>query len=342
MGKRVWRQTFGAGAGTTWFLYSDEGLIQELASANLEIRTYGWNVEGLWGTDAIWQKDVNGTFLAHNDHLYTTDVLTNASDGDKAWGATREAFGKTNVQANSETEYLLRFPGQWADKDAGFHQNWWREYNKIEGKYISHDPMLLLEKYEYGSQNPIGSFDLTGLFSSKYNYKRHIQITEVAYRRTSPCVPREGETIKWSNDYDFAPHSQDIDRAFTHAMTPADKELEPSTDGFGDVRYSLRIVPRMSKAEAKSRWLGFIWENMASCKSKELGFALHALQDSFSPAHADFALWDGGLSKYQIPSLYHIWVDTVIPWEIFDRAVDASASLIKAQSRICNNCPCRE
>ena len=112
MGRRIWRQT---SAETTWFLYSDEGLIGEYTTAGARIREYGWNPGGLWGTDTVWQKDANGTFLAHNDHLYTTDVLTKATDGSTAWRAVRESFGKTAVQPGALTTYLMRFPGQWED-----------------------------------------------------------------------------------------------------------------------------------------------------------------------------------------------------------------------------------
>jgi YD repeat-containing protein len=117
MGRRIWREANGQ---VTWFLYSDEGLMQEISGSNTDIRTYGWNPGGLWGTDTVWQKDANGVFLTNNDHLYTTDYLTKATDGTIAWSATRESFGKTRVVEGAQTEYLMRFPGQWEDEVAGF------------------------------------------------------------------------------------------------------------------------------------------------------------------------------------------------------------------------------
>jgi RHS repeat-associated protein len=163
MGRRIWRQ---AGAEITWFLYSDEGLIQELASANSEIRTYGWNPGGMWGTDTVWQKDTNGVFLSNNDHLYTTDVLTGAVAGVKSWGGVRESFGKTTVQAGSATTYLMRFPGQWEDGVGGFNQNWNREYKYVEARYYEQDPALyVLGKlpYAYVNAAPVSGFDPSGL-----------------------------------------------------------------------------------------------------------------------------------------------------------------------------------
>jgi RHS repeat-associated protein len=164
MGRRVWRE---AGSVTTWFLYSDEGLIEELASATNTIRTYGWNPGGLWGTDTVWQKDANGTFLTNNDHLYTTDLLTKATDGAVAWSGLREAFGKTSVRPEAATEYLIRFPGQWEDSVGGFNQNLMRHYNSLKGRYLEADPSGLssINLWSYTDGQVITRMDPLGLIS---------------------------------------------------------------------------------------------------------------------------------------------------------------------------------
>jgi RHS repeat-associated protein len=166
MGRRVWRE---AGSQITWFLYSDEGLIEELNSATNTIRTYGWNPGGLWGTDTVWQKDANGTFLTSNDHLYTTDLLTKATDGAVAWSAMRESFGKTSVRPEAATEYLMRFPGQWEDDVGGFAQNWWREYSLVIGGFRQGDLIDIdlgwKSIYVYGGAKPLTNFDYAGMFA---------------------------------------------------------------------------------------------------------------------------------------------------------------------------------
>jgi len=174
MGRRIWRQTFGAGAGTTWFLYTDEGLIQELASANSEIRTYGWNPGGMWGTDTVWQKDANGVFLSNNDHLYTTDALTGALNGNKGWAGIRESFGKTTVTLNVGTEYLMRFPGQWEDGVGGLAQNWNREYTNATGRYLTSDRLgrtAGLNFFSYSGLSPVVYFDFDGQKPCNCNLK---------------------------------------------------------------------------------------------------------------------------------------------------------------------------
>jgi RHS repeat-associated protein len=169
MGRRIWRETFGADASTTWFLYSDEGLIGEYNQNGAAVREYGWNPGGLWGTDPLWQKDASGVYLAHNDHLFTTDKLTKAFDGRVSWTAVREAFGKTAVAADSQVTYLLRFPGQWEDGVGEFSQNWWREYGVDFGRYLEVDLLDATtgtpNKYVYAIGAPITIFDNEGLLA---------------------------------------------------------------------------------------------------------------------------------------------------------------------------------
>jgi RHS repeat-associated protein len=178
MGRRIWRE---AGSEITWFLYSDKGLLGEYQTNGTAIREYGWNPGGLWGTDPVWQKDQNGTFLAHNDHLYTTDVLSKASDGTIAWSAEREAFGKTTVSSGAATEYLLRFPGQWEDRAAGFYQNWHREYETAISRFNSIDPLGILEinLHVYTQANPINRSDPEGLLTrlKNCNLNQRIEIS---------------------------------------------------------------------------------------------------------------------------------------------------------------------
>jgi RHS repeat-associated protein len=166
MGRRIKRDTFGTEPSSTWFFYSDEGLIGEYQIGGQAIREYGWNPGGMWGADTVWQKDSNGVFLTNNDHLYTTDLLTNASDGLVAWSAVRESFGRTSVRNNPGTEYLMRFPGQWEDSVGGFAQNWRRDFADRISRYLQQDINNFdgFGSFTYALQNPLSHIDPFGLF----------------------------------------------------------------------------------------------------------------------------------------------------------------------------------
>lgn len=163
---RFKKQTQG---GTTWFLYSDEGLIAELDSTGNPTRYYGWKPNGLWGADPLWlaergsnksnnPDDSGGSgksnspsgssnpktpsawknYLYHNDHLWTPQRLTN-TQGETQWSARSEAFGRTAAIINAINN-PLRFPGQYEDEQ-GLHYNWNRDYSPSLGRYVQSDPV---------------------------------------------------------------------------------------------------------------------------------------------------------------------------------------------------------
>ncbi len=58
-----------------------------------------------------------------------------------------------------------RAAGQWFQMEAGFHQNWMRDYDPTTGRYIEADPLGLVpgpSLYGYAGQNPFYWTDPTG------------------------------------------------------------------------------------------------------------------------------------------------------------------------------------
>ncbi len=230
----------------------------------------------MWGTDTVWQKDVNGVFLANNDHLYTTDVLTGALNGNNSWGALRESFGKTTVRLNAGTDYLMRFPGQYFNFESNLFYNYFLEYEFITGRYVSTDPSELRPRetiYGYVNQNPIKLVDPKGLFTP-FNHRGFSVMAFDATNFMERCGDERvrNNAIHWSVFYDFEEGSQASENSFTHAM-----------------RY-----PTQSLEIAVSKWRFFIYDRVRACNGVDLGFALHAAQDSKSEAHEGFQTWDGG------------------------------------------------
>ena len=61
----------------------------------------------------------------------------------------------------------LRYAGQYYDQESGLHQNWFRDYDPLTGKYIEPDPIGIkggLNSYTYAGNNNISNTDPYGLF----------------------------------------------------------------------------------------------------------------------------------------------------------------------------------
>lgn len=103
--------------------------------------------------------------FVHNDHLGTPRLMTDASAA-VVWSADSLPFGETQVAAVAGFENPLRFPGQYADEETGYYQNYFRDYDPSLGRYIQSDPIGLqggLNTYAYVSNNPLNYVDPYGL-----------------------------------------------------------------------------------------------------------------------------------------------------------------------------------
>ena len=179
-GRRI-SKTAGSGAAstTTYFLYSDTGLLAEADSQGNLTKAYGFNPkaaqQGLWSTDPIWQANVNGNSLTnsttsyhylHTDHL-ATPILATDKAGNATWKGASEAFGAT-MPTIEATEMNLRFPGQYWDGETKTHYNFNRDYLPGVGRYIQSDPIGLdagINQFAYANANPLSYFDSRGEYA---------------------------------------------------------------------------------------------------------------------------------------------------------------------------------
>jgi RHS repeat-associated protein len=129
----------------------------------------------------------NGRFFAvHADHLGTPRLVTNDTNT-PVWQWPYSAFGSnkptgilkatpnpraalTNnpvlLRATGATEFNLRFPGQYADDEAGSFYNYFRSYDAKTGRYTQNDPIGLeggLNRTGYVDGNPLIFSDPLGL-----------------------------------------------------------------------------------------------------------------------------------------------------------------------------------
>ena len=159
------RQKKTTGTDTIYFQYSDQGLIAEFDATGNPQATYGWQPEGMWGTNPLWKKEGSNTYFYSNDHLGTPQLLTDTA-GQVVWKAKAEAFGKTTVDASSSITNNLRFPGQYFDAETGWHYNYFRDYEPSIGRYVQSDPMGLeggTNRFVYALGEPGRRSDPTGL-----------------------------------------------------------------------------------------------------------------------------------------------------------------------------------
>jgi RHS repeat-associated protein len=151
-------------ATTTYYLYSEEGLIAEADAIGSITTSYLYQTHQTWSTDPLLIRQNGQVGYYHNDHLGTPQLIT-AKSGAVLWKATYTAFGKATVTTNTMTNNL-RFPGQYYDGETGTHYNYFRDYDPETGRYLQSDPIGLMggvNAYAYVLGNPINFSDMFGL-----------------------------------------------------------------------------------------------------------------------------------------------------------------------------------
>lgn len=145
---------------TTHYLYEPGGaLFAETDGAGNVTREY-ITLDGV--TLAV--IDASGTSYVHADHLGTGQTMTGAN-GAVVWDATYRPFGEVTITTAVAT-LNQRLPGQYADDETGYYDNWNRSYDPSLGRYLQADPIGLasgLNVYGYVGGNPVGVVDPSGL-----------------------------------------------------------------------------------------------------------------------------------------------------------------------------------
>ena len=87
------------------------------------------------------------------------------SDGRHRWSVLYDTWGAVAAWRGDLPDFPMRFPGQYHDRESGFHYSRFRYYDPLHGRFLSPDPLGLaggLNEYAYGT-NPIGWIDPLGL-----------------------------------------------------------------------------------------------------------------------------------------------------------------------------------
>lgn len=171
-GRRISKTVNGE---TTYFIYTDEGLLAELDGTGNTKVAYGWKPDTEWGTSPLWQANLAANQTLQTvvydylitDYLGTPQLAVN-SRGQQTWKGVSEAFGKTQLEPTNKITMNLRFPGQYFDQETSLHYNGFRHYNPMLGRYIQADPVGLrggINLYGYAYGNPLLYLDPYGLYS---------------------------------------------------------------------------------------------------------------------------------------------------------------------------------
>ena len=165
-GRRVSKTVYEAAGQTpltTWYLYSDEGLMAELDEQGSQTEFYLFPPDGLWSTDPILRRSGNNYYYYQTDHLSTPQRLIDGS-GEVVHSREMRAFGEIK-QAGIEDKW--RFPGQLHSSETAVNYNLLRIYDEKTGRYSRVDPIGIVSDinlYRYGRNNPQRYFDPTGLY----------------------------------------------------------------------------------------------------------------------------------------------------------------------------------
>ena len=120
-------------------------------------------------------------------------------------------------------ENNLRFPGQYEDKETGWHYNWNRYYEPGVGRYLRVDPIGFkggFNLFLYALNNPTIYLDNLGLEHKPGGPYHPPDGVSIGCKRTDSCTELSKKMnylkhtidshINWDKDHDTDRHSQDI------------------------------------------------------------------------------------------------------------------------------------
>jgi RHS repeat-associated protein len=275
------------GGITTFYQYSNEGLVAEFDATGALIGGYGWQPGDRWMGHPQFKREGTQFAFYHNDHLGTPQRMTDAG-GALAWSAEYEAFGDARV-ATAVFSNSLRFPGQYFDAETGTHYNYMRDYVPQTGRYAERDPMGLAagpNAYAYVGANPLARADPRGLF---WFYIHHDMCLEALTKEGCKDVANTSYMCMQADWFPSYKESQSPEMSAGHGMC----------NGFwsGSVRGWENQVAKVEE---------YIDQQIKTCTKRGMANAAHAAQDKCAAGHSGCQLYWGDDPK----DWGHFWRDS--------------------------------
>ena len=160
------------GTTTTYFLWSGDTLLAEYDGSGTLQRRYLYAGDFAPAQVHDIADTTTTVYDVHTDHLDTPRLLTD-STGATVWTSHHEPFGKAHIASDPDGDgthlaFPFRFPGQYEDDETGLHYNRYRYYDPHIGRYLSPDPLGLIDGpnlYSYAANDPFNLFDPYGLYA---------------------------------------------------------------------------------------------------------------------------------------------------------------------------------
>jgi len=260
---------------TTYFIYDGHKLIGEYDGDGKVLREYIYLED-----TPIAMVSEGKTYYIYADHLDTPRRITDEKHA-ILWRWESSPYGE-NTPTGSLT-FNLRFPGQYYDAETGHHYNINRDYDPVTGRYTQSDPVGFkggVNTYGYAEANPVMKKDEMGLWASKYAWKVHQKVNRIVFGSS------------WL--------TQMLDSA-TVAVDRRQKGYDSRLHAMRWTKHSLATAISLSNSHVRACFvLANRYKNRGDLRRAYdyLGWGLHTLQDSTSPAHKYFKPWSGNESYW--------------------------------------------
>jgi RHS repeat-associated protein len=311
------------GTANTIFVYDEAGhLLGEYASDGSVRAEYVW-----LGDLPVAVRSANNTLAyLEPDHLGTPrSVIDPIRDvAIWHWPLLGNAFGDAAPITDPDADGVaftmnLRFPGQYFDAETGLHYNYYRDYDPVTGRYVESDPIGLdggPNTYAYVGGRPFYYSDPSGLWIPSV----HRGLTRLAANELGLCRSVADDLVR---------RVADVDNERTHPGTqdPFNSHWHAMSDG----------ARGQTREQARHDYEYFLDRRREDiCNVESLARAIHAVQDSYSPAHANFEPWHG--MGWNLPALIaHGYQDATADTR---GAFEATKQWIAAAQQKCN-CMCQ-